>query len=1344
MKRILACFLSIVLLVTNGDFVSLAAGAMDGEDHFTETQEWMDSISDTVSDNVSDNAYIGSEDGEDEMIPVMDYSDMDVDGANRALEQLTKEQEIMALVYLCDAYNMKETPSEDAKPVYTAASGQTVYVKQVALDSGRLWYQCSVFTMSETEEFIEYTGYIQREYLAYSDERLIALEEEYFSALVSLKMNTYLSSTAASGTVYTSAAADVAQFPASYQAKLTELKNAHPNWTFVKMTTNLDWNSVIAGELTPDDKNLVYYTLSDAWKGRQYDSKWYCATREAVEYSMDPRNHFTDQSIFQFELLTYNASYHNESSIQNFLNSSFMAGQIPGEGMTYAKAFVEIGSSRGLSPFHLAARVYQEQGKNGTSPLISGTYPGYEGYYNYFNVGASGTGDAVYKSGLSYAKSKGWNTRYKSLAGGAATIGNGYILKGQDTLYLEKFDIIADGGLYNHQYMQNVTAPVTEAKSVYNMYNQAGAINSRFVFKIPVYNNMPDEVAYPDLKVSLNKTKAELILFHEKKAPTLQLKATITPADASVTGSWKSSNTKVATVNDNGLVTAVGGGIANITFTAGGKSATCVVTVTVPATDIEMKETEISLYAGTVKTVGVKMLPEDATEELTYIWSSKDPAIATVSDGNVTGVSVGETEISVSANVTDPETEEKKEVGVSLRVIVKGCKIFYYDEAGKLLQEEDVAYGSQIGTFPVLPEKEETVFSGWYTKPNGEGIRVSQYTKVYGDISLYPFFISTNQKFFVKAVGDQVYTGSAIKPSVTVYDGNQLLTEKIDYTVSYSNNKKVNGLTGKQPTITVKGKGNYTGTQKITFNIVAKNIEDGDITGEALLANYSGKVQKPAPVLYRDGKKLKKGTDYILSYPESGYYDYRNPGTYKVLVTGVGGYFGTREVPITITRKTLLSKVTVKSVPAQEYTGKPIELDNILNLTYGGKRLVEGTDYTVSYENNTEIGTASAIISAVGNGAYAGSRKVTFKITGISMKKVKVTGLSAMPYDGGAYTLADFPNLAVTYRRNSASATEFLKEGVDYRVVYKNNVKKGTATIEFSGIGKYTGVLKKTFKITAFNMAENSGNCVSVDSRDIVFAYQKDNNKPKITVSFKGRDGVKTVLTEGVDYTLSYINNKGITDVSTGKIPQITIKGKGNFTGTFATKIPFTIVGTDIETAFKDGLLVATIPEILYSQTKTDYKPSVTLMQGKKKLKAGTDYEIVEYTSNQVTEYFENQPEKNLYTVTIRGLNNYSGTLQLQYRLYSKKISKAVFQSIVATEYDYWDETGFCPIPEGTYRVTKEGAVETLVYGKDFTVTYQNNHKAGTAKVIVSGIGDYGGTKKLSFKINRRILEKVQ
>lgn len=296
-----------------------------------------------------------------------------------------------------------------------------------------------------------------------------------------------------------------AGFPDSYINNLAVLQAKHPNWQFVAVNTGLDWNTVIANE-SVNGRNLVQNTENDSRKSTApgaydyntnkwtvYDgSSWVAASSAYIAYCMDPRNFLDETNIFQFESLSYNSNQTLEG-VQAILNGTFMSGTVKdadGNNLNYAQAFVDIGKSISVSPYHLAARIKQEQGINGTSPLISGKYTGYEGYYNYFNYKAYGASkDLQYKNGLEFAKAEGWNTRYKSLLGGAKRLGAGYINVGQDTLYFEKFNVVNKNSLYTHQYMTNVRAAISEGQSVAKGYTDK---NQAFVFKIPVYNNMPE------------------------------------------------------------------------------------------------------------------------------------------------------------------------------------------------------------------------------------------------------------------------------------------------------------------------------------------------------------------------------------------------------------------------------------------------------------------------------------------------------------------------------------------------------------------------------------------------------------------------------------------------------------------------------------------------------------------------------------------------------------------------------------------------------------------------------------------------------------------------------------
>lgn len=397
--------------------------------------------------------------------------------AQKALEQLAEEREIVATLYRTDNFPLAAGAGSAGSGPVKVPSGSQLLIEGVEIQDNEAWY-----LVSYTKEEKSYTGYVPGDYLISTDERFLEWQQNYLTGNESGTGEEPL----------VKASDDILAFPESYRSYLYQLKSQHPNWVFVPFNTNLNWNTVIAEEMK-GDRSWVHSSKPAAWKGEQRSSGWYLATQEAVEYCVDPRNFLNERYIFMFEQLTFNGNCHTVQGVQNIIQNTFMRGEIPGEGISYAQNFYNIGQGLGVSPFHLASRVYQEQGAGGTSSLISGTYPGYEGYYNYFNISASGTTDQqVIESGLKYAQSKGWNTRVKSISGGAEFISRNYILKGQDTLYLQKFDVDPSyNGLFSHQYMQNITAPMTEGATTRAAYEKAGALNNTFVFKIPVYLNMP-------------------------------------------------------------------------------------------------------------------------------------------------------------------------------------------------------------------------------------------------------------------------------------------------------------------------------------------------------------------------------------------------------------------------------------------------------------------------------------------------------------------------------------------------------------------------------------------------------------------------------------------------------------------------------------------------------------------------------------------------------------------------------------------------------------------------------------------------------------------------------------
>jgi len=300
-------------------------------------------------------------------------------------------------------------------------------------------------------------------------------------------------------------------FPESYISSLSFLHAKYPNWQFVPVHTGLDWDVVMENESVPN-RNLIGHYRDDSlkslapteynWKTNTWTprdtGKWVTVHPDYLAYCMDPRNFLTEKNIFMFEGLSYSEGYTLEG-VKSILKNTFMLNEridTDGKTLNYPNTFMSIGKLYGVSPYHLAARIRLEQGVNGTSVLISGTYPGFEGYYNYFNIGASGHSEAeVIRNGLTEAKNAGWTSHYLALAGGAQKVAKNYISIGQDTLYFQKFNVVYKPGLYWKQYMQNVEAAISEGANIGKSYYEYISKEDAFIFRIPVYNNMPETPA---------------------------------------------------------------------------------------------------------------------------------------------------------------------------------------------------------------------------------------------------------------------------------------------------------------------------------------------------------------------------------------------------------------------------------------------------------------------------------------------------------------------------------------------------------------------------------------------------------------------------------------------------------------------------------------------------------------------------------------------------------------------------------------------------------------------------------------------------------------------------------
>lgn len=592
---------------------------------------------------------------------------------------------------------------------------------------------------------------------------------------------------------------------------------------------------------------------------------------------------------------------------------------------------------------------------------------------------------------------------------------------------------------------------------------------------------------------------------------------------------------------------------------------------------------------------------------------------------------------------------------------------------------------------------------------------------------------------WIAGVEDMPYTGKAVRQTFRVYDHATLLKEKTDYTVSYKNNINAAGANDvKAPAVIIRGKGNYGGSETVYFNILPADISGDGTVADDLAAKYNKKFQYPVPKVTVNNKKLINKKDYTVSYPDRSEDAYKKAGTYDIVITGVGNYTGERTINFTVSEgKTLMNSVKVSSIKAQTFTGEAIE--PALTVKSGSKILVEGTDYETAYEDNTEIGTASVVLKGLGD--YSGVKRVTFKITGQSIGKAIVNGLGSVTYNGAAHR----PELGLTVNGNGTETT--LQEGRDYTLDYQSNTGAGTAVVFITGINGYTGTVRKNFKIEAFDLKTDTENQFAVE-QDISVEYAKGGAQPKPEVTFNGEK-----LVEGRDYTLSYKNNKALGDPGSAKAPIVTIVGRGNFKGSKTVK--FTITRQSLA-----NLKLAAADKV-FQDKAGNYATKVSVLDiDGKKLTVKKDYEAaIVYSYHERTTVLNQSGQKRteaveavrdagenvqsgdilpvgtVVDVTIRAKENgnYFGELTDNFRITSADIARA---KVKISQQIYTGEA--ISLAPDQMKVTMGSGrnLSTLNTGQEYEIVgYRNNVKKGTATVTIKGIGNYGGTKTVKFKI---------
>ncbi|MDE7479372.1 MAG: hypothetical protein K2M91_15800, partial [Lachnospiraceae bacterium] len=584
---------------------------------------------------------------------------------------------------------------------------------------------------------------------------------------------------------------------------------------------------------------------------------------------------------------------------------------------------------------------------------------------------------------------------------------------------------------------------------------------------------------------------------------------------------------------------------------------------------------------------------------------------------------------------------------------------------------------------------------------------------------------------WIKEIPAQDYTGKAIKPEVQVYDYAKLLTPKIDYTVSYKNNTNA----GESAKVIIKGKGNYSEKIEKTFTINPKQLDQNSITYPEYLA-FNNKQQK-INVTVKDGnKKLSSKKDYtqIITYKDTEVTKAKDAGTYQIQITGKGNYTG--EIILNcemVTDKELLSKASVR-LPSSSLDYSDAETGAVFDETkiqvkLAGKVIpqteADGTvNYTVGYENNKEPGASAAVVIKAGTDSkYVGSCRKSFKIKGVAFtaKTIDITGLEAtVDYAGKAI----FQNPVLKDKTDNKE----LERNVDYSIAYKNNLNAGKATITFTGLGKYSGTIKKTYKISKVTLTKDM-----IDSSTIEAEQSRAGAAPDVTITCKGM-----TLVRDRDYTLTYVNNKNIT--TDQKKAYISITGKGNYTGKLKNAVELQIHPK----SWQSDDITIEVPDMKYSNKKKDYKPNPVVYDNGAKLVKGKDYTIT-YESNtkddvgDLTQNPNGHIAKAIITVISSDYedkdNAENNKRTENFRIIGKLISEA---KVKIKNVQYFSQKGTRPTKEDLTVTYKGASVSDDEYD---IMSYSANDKKGKATLVIQGKGQYGGTKKITFTIKARGME---
>jgi len=548
----------------------------------------------------------------------------------------------------------------------------------------------------------------------------------------------------------------------------------------------------------------------------------------------------------------------------------------------------------------------------------------------------------------------------------------------------------------------------------------------------------------------------------------------------------------------------------------------------------------------------------------------------------------------------------------------------------------------------------------------------------------------------IQAIADQTWTGQAVEPELVVKDREFTLEKGTDYSVTYENNtdKGVNTATA-----TITAMGDYTGEASVNYSIrkvisTANGFMIFPVTDP--MPQYTGEAIKTQLTVTEMGMAqyvLQEGTDYDVECSNNV-----KAGTANYKLTGKGVYMGESEGNFFILQRDL-SEDMASAMTGVVYSGNPQYPD--VEITFNGTPLVRGTtdnvadcDYILTYEDNTDAGQGKATVTGVNN--FKGTLNLTFQINPKALTAEMIDAIDDVTYDGNAKQ----PAPVVTYGDITLNA------GTDYTVSYENNTGAGTATLTITSTAQnpnYSGSASKTFTIQKANVTVTAN---PTEKTDLVYTSQPQALLNAGTVeggtmqySLDGTEYAATVSTgtDAGEYTVYY-----------------KVVGDDNHNDVAAQTLTVSIE--------KAALTTMTLSENTFTYDKDEQTAQVASVSAGTISVATDNFDV---TGNK-------QTNVGTYTATVTAKSdskNFKGSATAEWSIV--EADAQIFTLELNPESFVFTGNALQPA------VTVKDGDDVLTVDKDYTLAFESNVDAGTAKVTATGKGNYKLTKEATYTIQK-------